>query len=109
MHVPNRENATLIRSGHSVVCKRSMTSMQKRDSVRSRRCPRALPVAGPQLKIVDIFQATQQIQLLVVARRLLGLSSTEAKWQVHCTPALFAIDCPVPSCRGIRRALDVAA
>lgn len=30
-------------------------------------------------KILDIFEGTQQIQLLVVARRLLGLSSTELK------------------------------
>ncbi len=30
-------------------------------------------------KILDIFEGTQQIQLLIVARRLLGLSSTELK------------------------------
>ncbi len=30
-------------------------------------------------KILDIFEGTQQIQLLVVARRLLGLSSAELK------------------------------
>ncbi len=30
-------------------------------------------------KILDIFEGTQQIQLLVVARRLLGMSSTELK------------------------------
>ena len=30
-------------------------------------------------KILDIFEGTQQIQLLVVARRLLGLSSRELK------------------------------
>jgi acyl-CoA dehydrogenase len=30
-------------------------------------------------KILDIFEGTQQIQQLVVARRLLGLSSTELK------------------------------
>ncbi|MFZ1165308.1 acyl-CoA dehydrogenase family protein, partial [Mycobacterium sp.] len=30
-------------------------------------------------KIMDIFEGTQQIQQLVVARRLLGLSSTELK------------------------------
>jgi acyl-CoA dehydrogenase len=30
-------------------------------------------------KILDIFEGTQQIQLLVVARRLLGLSSSELK------------------------------
>ncbi len=30
-------------------------------------------------KILDIFEGTQQIQLLVVARRLLGLSSTQLK------------------------------
>ncbi|HZC09843.1 MAG TPA: acyl-CoA dehydrogenase family protein, partial [Mycobacterium sp.] len=30
-------------------------------------------------KIMDIFEGTQQIQQLVVARRLLGLSSSELK------------------------------
>jgi acyl-CoA dehydrogenase len=30
-------------------------------------------------KIMDIFEGTQQIQQLVVARRLLGLSSAELK------------------------------
>ena len=30
-------------------------------------------------KILDIFEGTQQIQLLVVARRLLGLSSSQLK------------------------------
>ena len=30
-------------------------------------------------KILDIFEGTQQIQQLVVARRLLGLSSAELK------------------------------
>ena len=30
-------------------------------------------------KILDIFEGTQQIQLLIVARRLLGLSSSELK------------------------------
>lgn len=30
-------------------------------------------------KILDIFEGTQQIQLLVVARRLLGLSSAQLK------------------------------
>ena len=30
-------------------------------------------------KILDIFEGTQQIQQLVVARRLLGLSSSELK------------------------------
>ena len=30
-------------------------------------------------KILDIFEGTQQIQLLVIARRVLGLSSTELK------------------------------
>jgi acyl-CoA dehydrogenase len=30
-------------------------------------------------KILDIFEGTQQIQLLVVARRLLGLTSAELK------------------------------
>jgi acyl-CoA dehydrogenase len=30
-------------------------------------------------KILDIFEGTQQIQLLVVARRLLGLTSSELK------------------------------
>src|SRR6202044_2881170 len=32
-------------------------------------------------KIMDIFEGTQQIQQLVVARRLLGLSSAELKWR----------------------------
>ena len=31
------------------------------------------------VKILDIFEGTQQIQQLVVARRLLGLSSAELK------------------------------
>ena len=30
-------------------------------------------------KILDIFEGTQQIQLLIVARRILGLSSAELK------------------------------
>jgi acyl-CoA dehydrogenase len=30
-------------------------------------------------KILDIFEGTQQIQLLVVARRLLGLSSSQLR------------------------------
>jgi acyl-CoA dehydrogenase len=30
-------------------------------------------------KILDIFEGTQQIQLLIVARRLLGKSSSELK------------------------------
>jgi acyl-CoA dehydrogenase len=30
-------------------------------------------------KILDIFEGTQQIQQLIVARRVLGLSSTELK------------------------------
>ncbi|MBW3659919.1 MAG: acyl-CoA dehydrogenase family protein, partial [Actinobacteria bacterium] len=30
-------------------------------------------------KILDIFEGTQQIQLLVIARKLLGLSSSELK------------------------------
>jgi acyl-CoA dehydrogenase len=30
-------------------------------------------------KILDIFEGTQQIQLLIVARRLLGLSSAQLK------------------------------
>ena len=30
-------------------------------------------------KILDIFEGTQQIQLLVVARRLLGMSSSQLK------------------------------
>jgi alkylation response protein AidB-like acyl-CoA dehydrogenase len=30
-------------------------------------------------KIVDIFEGTQLIQLLIVARRILGLSSAELK------------------------------
>lgn len=34
---------------------------------------------GRDSKILDIFEGTQQIQLLVVARRLLGLSSAELK------------------------------
>ena len=34
---------------------------------------------GRDSKILDIFEGTQQIQQLVVARRLLGLSSTELK------------------------------
>src|ERR1700740_1338745 len=34
---------------------------------------------GRDSKILDIFEGTQQIQLLVVARRLLGLSSSELK------------------------------
>ncbi|CPX11146.1 Probable acyl-CoA dehydrogenase [Mycobacteroides abscessus] len=34
---------------------------------------------GRDSKILDIFEGTQQIQQLVVARRLLGLSSAELK------------------------------
>jgi len=34
---------------------------------------------GRDSKILDIFEGTQQIQQLVVARRLLGLSSSELK------------------------------
>ena len=30
-------------------------------------------------KILDIFEGTQQIQQLIIARRILGLSSTELK------------------------------
>jgi acyl-CoA dehydrogenase len=30
-------------------------------------------------KILDIFEGTQQIQLLIIARRLLGKSSSELK------------------------------
>jgi len=34
---------------------------------------------GRDSKILDIFEGTQQIQQLVVARRLLGLSSSQLK------------------------------
>jgi acyl-CoA dehydrogenase len=34
---------------------------------------------GRDSKILDIFEGTQQIQQLIVARRILGLSSAELK------------------------------
>ena len=34
---------------------------------------------GRDSKIIDIFEGTQQIQQLIVARRLLGLTSKELK------------------------------
>jgi acyl-CoA dehydrogenase len=34
---------------------------------------------GRDSKILDIFEGTQQIQQLIVARRVLGLSSAELK------------------------------
>ena len=43
---------------------------------RGRRCWRS---GRATRKILDIFEGTQQIQQLVVARRLLGLSSSELK------------------------------
>ncbi|MEV0297767.1 hypothetical protein [Nocardia sp. NPDC050710] len=50
-----------------------ITAVRSRFQRRTGRCPET------RRKILDIFEGTQQIQQLIVARRVLGKTSAELK------------------------------
>ena len=80
-NIPNSKEASMGKAKAGRVGQRHHPARLRRTG-RHRRLFRARPLLekwARDSKILDIFEGTQQIQQLIVARRLLGLSSAELK------------------------------
>ena len=80
--VPELDAATLVKSVPGLEVRADLTTRQIVNAPSAHLTPAdqlEICRAARDAKILDIFEGTQQIQLLIIARRLLGKSSAELK------------------------------